>query len=317
MQRVKTNRDESGETGESRAPAGSKRRSPCFGTHLSIAGGFHNAIEAAHALRCRTVQIFVKNQRQWRATPFDPADLERWHALYDPAAFGPVVAHATYLINMASPDGALAARSVAAFTEELERCQTLNVPYLVIHPGAATDGEVEAAIARVAEALNGIFAAQPELRTMPLLETTAGQGTTLGRTFEELGAIIRRLNEPQRVGVCVDTCHAFAAGYDLRTAEGYAEMIAAAEREVGLARIRCWHLNDSVGACGSHLDRHAHIGAGQLGTAGFAHLLADARFDGVPMVLETPKGTDERGRDYDRVNLQRLRALATRARRGS
>ena len=283
-----------------------------FGAHLSIAGGMHNAIAEALRLKCEVVQVFVKNQRQWRSTPFDPADLEQWHALRATPGFGPVVAHATYLVNLASPDRQLYTRSCAAFTEELQRCQTLSIPYLIFHPGSGGESDREQALARVATALNQIFDRHPQLTVMPLLETTAAQGATLGRSPAELGAIVRGLQEPQRVGVCVDTCHVFAAGYDLRAAERYAALMAELAQEVGLDRIRCWHLNDSLADCGARRDRHEHVGRGKIGLAGFRNLLADARFFGVPMILETPKGTDAAGHDFDAVNLRRLRSWSAR-----
>ena len=293
--------------------SGSAARPPhCLGAHLSIAGGVHRAVAAALRLGCDTVQVFVKNQRQWRAAAFDPADVERWHALCATRGFGPPLAHATYLINLASPDGRLYRRSRDALAAEMLRCDLLRIPFLVVHPGSATGSAPDAAVARVAQALNQVFDRYPRLRTMPLLETTAGQGSALGRSFDELGAIIARVQEPRRIGVCIDTCHVFAAGYDLRRPAGYAAMIDAAVRAVGLDRIRCWHLNDSRGACGSRIDRHAHIGQGQLGRAAFRDVLADPRFFDVPMILETPKGTDAAGRDFDRLNLQRLRAIAAR-----
>jgi deoxyribonuclease-4 len=273
----------------------------------------HRAPEAALRLGCDTVQVFVKNQRQWWATPFDPTDLERWRKLCATPGFGPPVAHATYLINLASPDRRLRTRSRDALAEELLRCQVLGIPYLVVHPGSATGSSADEALGRVSKALNRMFCRYPELQTMLLLETTAGQGSAVGRSFEELGEIIRRVEEPQRVGVCIDTCHVFAAGYDIRRPAGYQDMIALAARTVGLERIRCWHLNNSQGACGSHIDRHAHIGQGTLGQAAFANVLGDPRFAGVPMILETPKGTDARGRDYDRLNLRRLRTIAAHA----
>jgi deoxyribonuclease-4 len=286
-----------------------------FGAHLSIAGGVHHALLAAQKLRCDVVQVFVKNQRQWRAAPLDPDDLQQWHALRTTPGFGPVVAHATYLINLAAADAGLYANSREAFAQELRRCQILGIPYLVVHPGSRGDASPDVAMARVSKALNRIFSENADLTTMPLLETTAGQGTALGRTFEELGEIARGLDEPHRVGICIDTCHVFAAGYDIRRPEVYRDMIDLAAQTVGLDRIRCWHLNDSKGDCGSHLDRHVHIGHGQLGTVAFRNLLSDRRFVGVPMILETPKGTDDAGRDLDAVNLRRLRTMATRVRR--
>ncbi len=274
----------------------------------------HHAVQAALHLGCDTVQVFVKNQRQWRAAPLDAHDLERWHALCATPGFGPPVAHATYLINLASPNRKLHTRSRDALAQELLRCDRLAIPYLVVHPGSATGSAVDRAITRVAAALNDIFDRHPGLRTMLLLETTAGQGSALGRSFEQLGEIIQQVDEPDRVGVCIDTCHAFAAGYDIRSPEGYRSMIDRAARALGLQRIRCWHLNDSRGDCGSRVDRHAHIGQGKLGRAAFQNVLGDPRFGGLPMILETPKGTDARGRDLDRVNLQRLRAMLCRPR---
>jgi deoxyribonuclease-4 len=285
------------------------RRAHCFGAHMSIAGGVHRALQAALALRCDTVQLFVKNQRQWQATPLRPDDLTRWFELL-PSLSGPPVAHATYLINLASPDRRLWQRSRDAFAEELLRCQTLRIPYLVVHPGSATTSRRSAAIRRVAKALDQIFDAHPDLTVQPLLETTAGAGATLGATFAELGEIIGLLADPHRVGVCVDTSHVFAAGYDIRLPAGYDAMIAEAQHAVGLKRIRCWHLNDSAAPCGSRRDRHAHVGHGHIGTAGFRHVLQDHRFIGLPMILETPKETDARGVSWDARNLRRLRRIA-------
>lgn len=288
-----------------------------FGAHLSIAGGLHRAATEALRLRCDTVQVFVKNQRQWRAAPLDAHDVAQWHTLCATPGFGPPIAHASYLINLASPDRRLAERSRVAFAEELRRCDQLHIPYLVLHPGSATDGNTERGLARVAQALNRIFADDPDGLAMPLLETTAGGGHTLGRSFDELAEILQQVHHPRRVGVCVDTCHVFAAGCDLRGPDAYEALVADARRTVGLARIRCWHLNDSLGPCGAHRDRHAHIGHGELGLAAFRNLLADERFVGVPMILETPKGVDARGREWDAINLARLRRLAARARKSA
>jgi deoxyribonuclease-4 len=275
----------------------------------------HKAVSTALRMRLDTVQVFVKNQRQWEAAPFKADDLARWHELLRTPGFGPPVAHATYLINLASADEALYEKSRRAFAEELERCHTLAIPYLVLHPGAAGEQSPERALARVAAALNRVFQDHPNLKTKPLLETTASQGTTLGGHFSELGAIIRQLDEPQRAGVCIDTCHVFAAGYDIRQPDKYEAMLAEAERAVGLQRIRCWHLNDSKGDCGSRRDRHEHIGHGRIGSAGFRNVLSDQRFHGIPMILETPKGKTEAGRDWDRVNMQRLRTIASQVAR--
>jgi len=278
-----------------------------FGAHLSVAGGVSNALQAAADLRFEAVQIFVKNQRQWAGPPIGRAEVERWNALRARSGVRATVAHATYLINLASADAALLEKSRDAFVDELRRCDQLDVPYLVVHPGAAGDAPPEEALARVSASLNSIFAAHPDLRVMPLLETTAGQGSALGRTFDELGRIIRGLAEPKRVGVCIDTCHVFAAGYDIRDPVAFADMLGEADAQVGLDRVRCWHLNDSKGACGSRIDRHEHLGQGQIGARGFRNLLGVQRFAGTPMILETPKGADARGRDLDAVNVGRLK----------
>lgn len=290
----------------------SSRAGHRFGSHLSIAGGMHHAIQAALRLKFDTVQVFVKNQRRWRAAALKDDDLEQWHALLQTPGFGPPVAHATYLINLASGDGALFEKSCEAFSEELRRCDRLAIPYLVVHPGAAGEQKQDVALARVAEALNLIFDKHPDLGAMPLLETTAGQGTSLGHSFGELGAIIDAVQEPERIGVCVDTCHVFAAGYDIRAADGYAAMMREAERSVGLKRIRCWHLNDSKRELGSRVDRHEHIGRGAIGAAGFGNVLGDAQFVGTPMILETPKELNAAGQSWDVVNRARLRSIATR-----
>jgi deoxyribonuclease-4 len=281
-----------------------------LGAHTSIAGGMHHALEIGLRLGCDAVQVFVKNQRRWRAAPLRPDDLQHWFALLETPGFGPVIAHGTYLINLASPDQTVRTRSRAAFRQELQRCQVLRIPYLVFHPGAATDGKREPAIARVAAALDEVAQRRIAPHVTPLLENTAGQGAALGWRLEELGDIIGRLHQPAPVGVCLDTCHLFAAGYDIRNPKDYQAMIATADRAFGRRRIRCWHLNDSRAALGSRVDRHEHIGRGQIGTAGFRNLLADARFRGLPMIIETPKGRDPADRDWDTLNLRRLRRLA-------
>lgn len=292
-------------------PAPSAPSPRCFGSHLSIAGGLHNAVDGARRLGLQTVQVFVKNQRQWVAPPLKPEDIETWQARCASAPFGPTVAHATYLINLASGDEALRIRSRDAFADELLRCSSLGIPYLVVHPGAAGEQPVETAIANVSRSLDEIFDAHPGITAMPLLETTAGQGTTLGRAVEELGSMIHGTRCAARIGVCVDTCHVFAAGYDIRDRSQYEDLMGAADRAFGLQRIRCLHLNDSRGECGSHLDRHEHIGLGRIGDEGFAHVVNDPRLAAIPMILETPKDERDDGVDWDTVNVNRLRGLIT------
>jgi deoxyribonuclease-4 len=304
MPSVKTTRKTSAKEAPSRPARPRPRASHCFGSHLSIAGGMYRAIEEAERLGFDTVQVFVKNQRQWRASPLGEEDIRVWREHAARPGFGPCVAHATYLINLAAADDDLYLKSVEVFETELRRCDALGIPYLVVHPGAVGAQSEEAALARVAVALDAIMLRNPTLTTMPLLETTAGQGSTLGRTWQQLGGILRAMTSGNWVGVCADTCHVFAAGYDIRDPEIYEAMIALAGREVGLDRIRCWHLNDSRGDCGSRVDRHEHIGKGKIGVAGFRNVLRDERFRGLPMILETPK--DDEG-EWDRANLKRLR----------
>lgn len=277
---------------------------------MSIAGGLERAFEAGLTAGCDCMQIFVKNQRQWSAGPLSDETVERFRAAAGETGIGPVIAHATYLINLASPDAVLRRRSVAALSDELRRCARLGVPFLVVHPGAHMGAGVASGIARIISSLNAVHRRVDE-GVEVLLETTAGQGSSIGHEVEHLARIIDGVREPRRLGVCVDTCHVFAAGYDLRKAKGYAQLADELDRLIGVDRVRCLHVNDSKGACGSRLDRHEHIGRGRIGRVGFSHILNDARFTQVPRILETPKGMDGRGRDWDRENLRRLRSLVT------
>ncbi len=276
---------------------------------MSIAGGLHNAFAEAARVGCDCMQIFVKNQRQWRGPPLTEADVRQWAEAARRTGIGPVVAHDTYLINLASPDHALRTRSIDAFADELTRCERLAIPFLVTHPGSHGGDGVEAGLARVARAIDEIHRRTRGFRVRILLETTAGQGSSLGHRFEQLGEILARVRRPERLGVCVDTCHIFAAGYGLSEEASYRQTMADLDRAVGLDRVCCFHLNDSQKAVGCRVDRHAHIGRGCIGRRGFRLLVNDPRFADVPMILETPKGRDERGRDFDRLNLAALRRL--------
>jgi deoxyribonuclease-4 len=282
---------------------------PRFGAHMSIAGGLHNAFAEAQRVGGDCMQVFVKNQRQWRGTRLTEEDVRLWNEAARRTGVAPVVAHDTYLINLASPDDALWSRSIEAFVDELTRCERLGIAHLVTHPGSHVGAGESYGLRRIARALNEIHRRARGLRVQTLLETTAGQGTSLGHRFEHLAAIIARIREGERLGVCVDTCHVFAAGYDLVTTEGYEATMAELDRAVGLSLVRCFHVNDSQRERGSRVDRHAHVGRGKLGRAAFRHLVNDGRFVGVPMIIETPKGKDARGRDWDRVTLNLLRRL--------
>lgn len=288
------------------------RQTPRFGAHLSVAGGLHLAFDAAGQARCDALQIFVKNQRQWNAPPLSPEAVRAFREHPEAARITPVIAHASYLLNLASADRGGRAKSLAALTDELQRCEALGLAGLVLHPGSAGDSDMSSAIRRIAAALNDVLADVPDGRCAILLETTAGQGSAVGWRFEHLADILAGVEAENRVGVCLDTCHLFAAGYDFRSAGDYASMIAELDRQVGIRRVRCIHVNDSVKPLASRVDRHAHIGEGEIGLAGFRHFVNDPRWAGLPMILETPKGEDDQGRDYDVVNLSRLRRLIRR-----
>jgi deoxyribonuclease-4 len=282
---------------------------------MSIAGGCDRAVWAAHAVAFQTVQLFTKNNKTWRAPPLSAEQAEAFRlALGRTGIVGPV-AHTSYLINLASPDEALRGRSIAAMVDEVQRCQGLGITDLVVHPGAHMGDGEGAGLARVAAALDEIHRRTEGADVVIDLETTAGQGTNLGYRFEQLRAILERVARPERLGVCADTCHIFAAGYPLGTSGEYDETIGRLDRCVGLDRLRVWHLNDSCRECGSRVDRHAAIGAGRLGLEPFRYLVNDPRFRDLPMILETPKGTED-GEDFDVRNARVLRQLVRPVRRG-
>ena len=277
-----------------------------LGAHESIAGGLHKAFDRARSVGCEAVQIFVKSNRAWAVKPLTEDDVIRFKARAEETSIWPVVGHASYLLNLATPDDALWTRSRDMLIVELERCEALGVPYLVIHPGSHVGSGEEAGLARVARALGEVHAATPDLDARILLETTAGQGTNLGYSFEHLAWLMEHAPEGERLDVCLDTCHVFAAGYDLRTPEGYAATMEGFDRIIGLERLKAIHLNDSKGDLGSHKDRHEHIGQGRIGLEGFRHMLNDLRLEGLPGLLETPKSDDLH---EDRENLAVLRGL--------
>ena len=295
-------------------PSTSTRTGPLFGAHMSVAGGFQNAFAAAAYSGCDCLQIFVKNQRQWRAPPLVREQIDAYRAAAAESAISPVVAHASYLLNLASPDSVNRKKSIAAMIDELQRCEALGVSALIFHPGAYLDDTVEAGIRRIARSLDEIHKACAGFATRILLETTAGQGTAIGYRFEEISSVIEQTKDAARLGVCLDTCHLFAAGYDFRKADGYAAMIAEMDDTFGTERVECIHTNDSKRELGSRVDRHDHIGKGKIGMAGFTHFVNDPLWRDVPFILETPKGKDGRGTDLDTVNLNRLRGMMHRER---
>ncbi len=276
---------------------------------MSIGGGIWRALERGKALGCDTIQIFTKNARSWRAKPLKGEEIEEFLKVKEATGIDPVVAHDTYLINLASPKEEVYSKSIEALWEELERASALRVPYLVMHPGAHLGSGEEEGLYRIARAINLIHQRGPDLGVMVLLETTAGQESSLGWSFEQLARVIEMLEEDHRVGICFDTCHAFAAGYDLSSEEGYRRTFEELDEVLGLERLKVIHLNDSKAPCGSRIDRHEHIGRGEIGLEAFERLLNDERFATLPFIIETPKGQTPEGEDWDRVNLSTLRSL--------
>ncbi len=281
---------------------------PILGAHMSIAGGCRRAVERAEAAGCDCVQLFTKNNNQWKAKEIAPDEAAEFQAALAQTGISHPIAHDSYLINLASPDRRLWKKSVDAMVVELLRAGQLGIPYVITHPGAFTTSSESRGLRRVIAALDEIYAQVCGIPVDCLLETTAGQGTSLGWRFEHLAAILDGVKEPERLGVCFDTCHVFAAGYPLGTRSEYRATLRAFEAAVGLGRIKAFHLNDSLRPLGSRVDRHAHIGRGAMGLEPFRHLLGDCRFRNVPMYLETPKGTED-GVDCDVRNLAVLRGL--------
>jgi len=277
-----------------------------LGAHESIGGGLHRAVERAISVGCDALQLFVKPNRVWAVAPLTEEEVRRFQTLAGGAGIAPLVGHASYLLNLASPQEELWRRSVETLIVELERCQALGIPWLVLHPGAHLGSGESAGLRRIAQALGQVHAATAGLAAGVLLETTAGQGSALGYRFEHLAWLLENTPQGERLGVCFDTAHVFAAGYELRTAEGYAATMEAFDRLIGLRRLKALHLNDSKGGLGSRKDRHEHIGEGEIGLDGFRHLLGDPRLDGLPGLLETPKEDDLAA---DRRNLEVLRSL--------
>jgi deoxyribonuclease-4 len=281
---------------------------PPLGAHLSIAGGVVNALLAAEQLGCGTVQLFTKNSNQWVGKPFGPDDLAEFRKTLRRTKIKFATSHDSYLINLAAADQALWRRSVEAFVDELDRAEALGLTYLVTHPGAHVGCGEDAGLASVVRAIDEVHARRPDDKVKILLELTAGQGTCLGHRFEHLAAVLDRVRQPKRLGVCLDTCHVFAAGYAFATEAEYAAMMDEFDRMIGLKKLKLFHLNDSKKPRGSRVDRHEHIGHGHIGLNPFRWIINDPRFQKTPMILETPK-EDADGNEMDPVNLATLRGL--------
>jgi deoxyribonuclease-4 len=277
-----------------------------IGAHISTKGGLATIFERAAAIEASAAALFAKNSNQWKGKALTDDECASFNAQRTVA---PLLTHASYLINLATTNEEFHRKSIAAMIDELDRAERLGIHAVVLHPGAHLNAGPDAAIDSIARSLDAIHAALPDHKVVTLLETAAGQGSCVGCTFEELGQMIARVDDPQRVGICVDTCHVFAAGYDIRTRDGYERMTDEIDRHCGYESVGAFHLNDSKKGLGSRVDRHEHIGKGEIGVDAFAFLLNDSRFARIPKVIETPKTIET---ESDRENLQLLRSLVTR-----
>jgi deoxyribonuclease-4 len=288
-------------------PAGKLSGDHLLGAHMSIGGGVARAIERACSIECTAMQIFVKNNMQWFARPLEPEEIRSFREHSQRRELEMVFAHANYLINLAATNPQFHANSLRALSEELTRADQLGLPFIVMHPGAHLGAGESAGLEKIIQSLDAVFAVLPKVKTRIALETTAGQGTSLGHTFEHLADIIGQVRRPERLCVCLDTAHVFAAGHDLTTEQGTRRMFREFDRIVGLRNLVALHLNDSKTGRGSRVDRHEHIGKGRIGLEAFRFIMRDRRFRKIPKVLETPKGKDLR---EDVENLRTLRGLA-------
>ena len=281
---------------------------PLLGAHESIAGGYYKSVEIAARVGCQCVQLFTKNNNQWRAKEIAADEVAAFQDALARLGITHPISHDSYLINLAAPDDELWQKSIAAFVVELQRADQLGIPYVVTHPGSFTSTSEAVGLKRIVAALDEVHRQTAGVKAQCLLENTAGQGTNLGNRFEHLAAIIAGVKHPERLGVCIDTCHTYAAGYPLAERSQYDDTFGELERIVGLDRVRAFHLNDSKKELGSRVDRHEHIGEGHVGIDAFRHLMNDPRFRHIPMYLETPKGERD-GEDVDTINLRTLREL--------
>src|SRR5438132_7798209 len=282
-----------------------------LGAHMSIAGGVNLAIQRARSIDCTAMQMFVKNNMQWFARPLARDEIRTFLEHQQRSELLSIFAHANYLINLASTNGQFHANSIRSLSEELVRADRLELPFLVLHPGAHLGAGEEAGLEKIVESIDCVFSGLPKIKTRIALETTAGQGSCLGNKFEHLAYIISRLREPERLCVCLDTAHIFAAGYDIGSESAVRKTFREFDRVIWRDRLVAIHLNDSKTACGSRVDRHEHIGRARIGPPAFRFIKGDRRFRKIPKVLETPKGKDLR---EDVINLKTLRRLMTTAR---
>lgn len=280
-----------------------------LGAHMSIAGGVHTAVERAMRIGCATMQIFVKNNNRWKDKPMEAEDVATYKELLSKARIGPVMVHDTYLINLCARNKDILERSRATLKDEFDRSAVLGVDYLNLHPGSHLGAGEDEGIKRIAESLNLIHEQIGGTTVKSVLETTAGQGTAVGYKFDHMRKIIERVDNKERMGVCIDTCHIFAAGYDLSSERGYESTFEEFDSIVGLKKLVVFHVNDSKRELGSRVDRHEHIGKGKIGLQGFRMLMNDPRFTDIPKILETPKGPDM---EEDVMNMDVLKSLLKR-----
>ncbi|MGH7825334.1 MAG: deoxyribonuclease IV [Candidatus Binatia bacterium] len=282
------------------------RRGPLLGAHMSIAGGVDKALLLGSQVDCDVIQIFTKSSRQWAASPYTREEIENFSRNQQETGIATVIAHDSYLLNLGSPEDGLRKKSIKAFIDEIERCETLGIPNLIAHPGAHIGAGEGEGIKLIAKSLDEVHTSCPGYKAKTTLEITAGQGSCLGYRFAQIGKMMDAIKESDRLRVCFDTQHAFAAGYDIRTKDGYERTFAEFDEAIGLDRLAAFHLNDSKKELHSRVDRHEHIGKGHIGVEAFRLLVNDQRFWGRPMCLETPKGPDLR---EDKENLELLRSL--------
>jgi deoxyribonuclease-4 len=286
---------------------------PLLGAHMSISGGLYRALLKGREVGCQAIQIFTRNQIQWNSKELSTKEIDLFHKACEETAIPVVAAHSSYLINLASTRSHVFEKSVHSLVQEMVRVERLGIPYLVMHPGAHVGGGEKKGLEQIAGALNGVLERTSGYRVKILLETTAGQGTSLGYRLEHLAEILEMAECQDRLGICVDTCHAFAAGYDFRTVKAYRQFLKEFDTILGLARLGLLHINDSKNGLGSRVDRHEHPGAGCIGLKAFSFFLNDPKLAQLPFLIETPKGKNKHGQDWDRVNLSLLKGLIKKA----
>lgn len=269
------------------------KNKPLIGAHVSISGGFFKAIEEGTQLNCTAIQIFTKSNRQWHARSITDIDAQQFIIAQNNSAITIVVAHASYLINLGSATPDVQKKSFTALVDEIKRCNKLQIPFLVLHPGTAEPGNIDETLQKTGDYINQALQTTSDCTTSVLIETMAGQGKSIGSTFEQLAAMINRVEDKKRIGVCFDTCHTFVAGYDFTTPEHYATVFEKFDTIIGLNYLKCFHINDSKKEIGSHVDRHEDIGKGAIGLNAFEHIMNDQRFTHIPKILETPVVTDD------------------------